>query len=130
MPSFRPLPPFTVLAIALALGAISAPALAQRPRGQEPQQQDQQPPPPNRGSHDDDTLSDAVRRIERSNRGEVLSAERMQYDGREVNRLKVMDEDGRVRVYMDDPNAGNGPQPSQRPPAGSSGRPPSNRDND
>jgi hypothetical protein len=50
-----------------------------------------------------DTLSDSIRRIERSTRGEVLSAERMQSDGRDVNRIKVVDDSGRVRVYMDDP---------------------------
>lgn len=51
-----------------------------------------------------DALADSVRRIERSTRGQVLSAERMQSDGRDVNRIKVMDDRGRVRVYMDDPN--------------------------
>lgn len=51
----------------------------------------------------DDSLADSVRRIERSTRGQVLSAERMQSDGRDVNRIKVMDDRGRVRVYMDDP---------------------------
>ena len=48
------------------------------------------------------TVSDAVRRIERSNRGQVLSAERMQYDGHDVTRIKVVDDEGRVRIYMDD----------------------------
>ena len=33
----------------------------------------------------------------------MLSAERVQYDGRDINRIKVMDDRGRVRVYMDDP---------------------------
>lgn len=116
-------------AIAVLLGAVSAPALAQRHRGQEPPQQDPpQSPPGGRASNEDETLSDAVRRIERSNRGQVLSAERMQYDGREVNRLKVMDEDGRVRVYMEDPKPGNDTQ--RRPPPGGNGRPPRNRDDD
>jgi hypothetical protein len=50
-----------------------------------------------------DALADSVRRIERSTRGEVISAERMQSDGRDVNRIKVMDARGRVRIYMDDP---------------------------
>ena len=57
--------------------------------------------PRNRG---EDPLSDSVRRFERSNRGSrVLSAERMQSDGRDVNRIKAMDDRGRVRVYVDDP---------------------------
>jgi len=52
----------------------------------------------------EDPLSDSVRRFERSNRGSrVLSAERMQSDGRDVNRIKAMDDRGRVRVYVDDP---------------------------
>lgn len=50
-----------------------------------------------------DTLSDSIRRIERSTRGQVLSAERMQSDGRDINRIKVVDDSGRVRVYLDDP---------------------------
>lgn len=62
-----------------------------------------QPRPAPRPTRRDDALSDAVRRIERSTRGEVLSAERMQSDGRDVNRIKVVDDRGRVRVYMDDP---------------------------
>ncbi|MFD0738910.1 hypothetical protein ACFQZQ_06405 [Lysobacter koreensis] len=48
-------------------------------------------------------LSDAVRRVERATGGEVLSAERVPFDGRDVNRVKVVDASGRVRVYMDDP---------------------------
>ncbi len=48
-------------------------------------------------------LADAVRRVERaSGGGEVLSAERVQSDGRDVSRVKVVDASGRVRVYMDD----------------------------
>ena len=49
------------------------------------------------------TLSDAVRRVERTTRGEVLSAERVQYDGRDMHRVKVVDDHGRVRVFMQDP---------------------------
>ena len=128
MPSFLRLPTLRVLAIALSLGIASVPAMAQRPRSQGPQPQDPPPSPPAGRSQEAETLSDAVRRIERSNRGQVLSAERMQYDGREVNRLKVMDGDGRVRVYMDDPSADN--NDSRNPPAGNNGRPPRSRDND
>ena len=56
-------------------------------------------------ARNDDALSDSVRRIERSTRGQVLSAERVPYDGRNVNRIKIVDDRGRVRVYMDDPQA-------------------------
>lgn len=55
---------------------------------------------------DQRALSDAVRRAERATRGQVLSAERVQYDGRDLNRVKVVDDRGRVRVYWDDPQAG------------------------
>jgi hypothetical protein len=53
----------------------------------------------------DDGLSDSVRNVERTTRGQVLSAERVQSDGRDVNRIKIMDDRGRVRVYMDDPQS-------------------------
>ena len=60
-----------------------------------------------RGRHDRGQdhreLSDAVRRVERRTGGQVLSAERVPFDGRDVNRVKVIDSSGRVRVYMDDP---------------------------
>jgi len=50
-----------------------------------------------------DSMSDSVRRIERSTRGRVLSVERMHSEGRDLNRVKVMDDSGRVRIYVDDP---------------------------
>ncbi|WP_242109040.1 hypothetical protein [Luteimonas aquatica] len=51
-----------------------------------------------------DELSNAVRNAERNMPGgQVLRAERIQYDGRDVSRIKIMDERGRVRTYMDDP---------------------------
>ena len=46
-----------------------------------------------------------MRRAERATRGQVLSAERVQYDGRDLNRVKLVDDRGRVRVYWDDPAA-------------------------
>ncbi len=113
--------PLIVLAIALASAAV--PASAQ-------QGGDRTPPPaePARSRHDD-SVSDAVRRIERSNRGQVLSAERMQYDGRDVTRIKVVDDAGRVRIYMDDAKS----KPDQRPqpqPQRSGDTPSARRDND
>lgn len=51
------------------------------------------------------SLSDSVRRVQQSEPGvRVLSAERVPFDGRDINRIKYVDERGRVR-YMDD--AGN-----------------------
>lgn len=59
-------------------------------------------------------LSDAVRRAERA--GQVLSAEHVQYDGRDVNRVKIVDDRGRVRVYWDDPaREGDEPQDAKTP---------------
>jgi hypothetical protein len=48
-------------------------------------------------------MSDSVRRAQRETGGQVLGAERVQYDGREINRIKVMDDRGRVRYMDDDP---------------------------
>ena len=50
------------------------------------------------------TLPESVRRVERQTGGEVLRAQPMQRDGREVYRLKVLTADGRVRVVQDDPS--------------------------
>lgn len=57
------------------------------------------------------SLSDAVRRVERNTRGEVLSAERIQFDGRDMHRVKVVDDQGRVRVFMQDPARRDRPSP-------------------
>jgi hypothetical protein len=60
---------------------------------------------------DHQALSDAVRRVERQTGGQVLSAERVPFDGRDVSRVKVVDSSGRVRIYMDDPQSrGDGPR--------------------
>ena len=96
------------------------------------------PPPRSRDGQDDrrGSLSEAVRRVERDTRGEVLSAERVQYDGRDMHRVKVVDDQGRVRVFMQDPerrDAGATPPPrgggnSER--GQSSRRPPARDDDD
>lgn len=95
----RPLPSFLLAAV---LGAGTS-AFAAPPVGQHAQ-------------HNEDELSDSVRRVERSTRGQVLSAERVPYDGRSVNRIKIVDERGRVRVYMDDPQSRQQPQQQPEPP--------------
>lgn len=51
-----------------------------------------------------DSMTESVRRIERNTRGRVLSIEQMHSDGRDLNRVKVMDDSGRVRIYVDDPS--------------------------
>lgn len=71
------------------------------------------------------TLPESVRRVERQTGGEVLRAEPMQQDGREVYRLKVLTRDGRVRVMQADPNqpANDSPTvPSKRKPDASDRR--------
>jgi len=60
-------------------------------------------PEPRQQRRRDDSMADSVRRIQRTTRGRVINAERVQSDGRSVNRIKVMDDRGRIRVYMDDP---------------------------
>ena len=52
------------------------------------------------------SLSDAVRRVQRETGGQVLGAERVQFDGRDINRVKVLDRYGRVRYMDDDPQRG------------------------
>ena len=95
--------------LAFALLAMSASVLASPRGGGGGRNAAPQPMPQQRsersGRHESDALSDSVRRIERGNREQVLSAERVPYDGRNVNRIKTVDERGRVRVYMDDPQA-------------------------
>ena len=94
------LPPLKLLTIAILAVLPVLPAFA-GPQAATQQQDSRQ----DRGkSRDSSSLSDAVRSIERNTRGEVLSAERVQYDGRDMHRVKVVDDAGRVRVFMQDPN--------------------------
>jgi len=107
------------LSLALAFATVSAVAWAQpqpQPRPQPPPQPQRRPPPQaqQHPQSQDQGLSESVRRAERS--GQVLSAEQVQYDGRDVNRVKIVDNQGRVRVYWDDPaTQGQGQQPQQQP---------------
>jgi len=95
---FRPLSLVLLAALLASAGAASA-----QGRGGPPERGDRG----DRGQHgrgeDRQGLSDSVRRVERRTGGQVLSAERVPYDGRDVNRVKVVDSSGRVRIYMDDP---------------------------
>lgn len=99
-------------------------ALAQEGRGGEGMRGDGMRgggPPVARGSAPERSLSDAVRRVQRETGGRILGAERVPYDGRDINRVKFMDDRGRVR-YMDDPSPaqGNprGPRQPEMPPRG------------
>ena len=105
----RLLPP---LLLAASMAAMSVAAFAAPPVAGPPSQRGVQERPVGRG---DDALSDSVRRVERSTRSQVLSAERVPYDGRNVNRIKTVDDRGRVRIFMDDP-AVDGPQRRPDPP--------------
>lgn len=112
--------PFAVALIALLmLGAGSSWAQG-RGRGGPPPQM-----PQLQHDQEQDTLSDSVRRVQRDTHGQVLSAERVPFDGREMHRVKVLDDRGRVRVYMDDPS-----QPRGRDKDRGSRRPPTRDDND
>ncbi|MFT4196816.1 MAG: hypothetical protein QM601_02710 [Pseudoxanthomonas sp.] len=71
-------------------------------------------------------LSDAVRRAQANSGGQVLGAERVQFDGRDITRVKVMDGRGRVRYYDEDPQSlfeGRSGQESAHPRAANPGRP-------
>ena len=121
-------PSLTLLALALlamlpALPAFADPQSNGGGRGGR-QQQDQGN---NRADHS--SLSDAVRRVERDTRGEVLSAERVQYDGRDMHRVKLVDDQGRVRVFMKEPRHDEGERPARREDGGRRPPPPP-RDND
>ncbi len=142
------LPPLKLLTIAIlamlpVLSAFAGPQSTRSPRdrdnGGNSQAQDtaQRGRQSSDGNSRDGSLSDAVRRVERDTRGEVLSAERVQYDGRDMHRVKVVDDQGRVRVFMQDPNPrqdNSGPgrsndSRSNRPSSGQ-GAPPTHDDNE
>ena len=56
-------------------------------------------PPADQGAR---PISEAVRRVQRSTGGQILGAEQVPFEGRNITRVKYMDDRGRVR-YMDDP---------------------------
>ena len=110
LPLHRLRSPLLVLALMASATAWARPQPPQPPRPAPPQaQQPSRPQHGNRGGQgQQQALSESVRRAERN--GQVLSAEQVQYDGRDLNRVKIVDNRGRVRVYWDDPAA--------RPPQG------------
>src|SRR5690606_41955571 len=99
-----------ILAVLPALAAQAAPQSQDQQKRSDRRQQDDRRD--TRSSDSRSSLSDAVRRVERDTRGEVLSAERVQYDGRDMHRVKVVDDRGRVRVFMQDPRGAAGQQRS------------------
>lgn len=93
---------FPSVTLFLALLAGSVGVSAQEAERQERPEAPRAAAPSRSESHS--SLSDAVRRVQRSTGGQVLSAERVQFEGRNINRVKYVDDRGRVR-YMDDPGA-------------------------
>lgn len=81
---------------------------AKAPPPQRTDQDQRDPPPAHQRRQGQRALAESVRRAERATRGQVLSAERVQYDGRDLNRVKLVDDRGRVRVYWDDPATSRG----------------------
>lgn len=104
----------TLLLVTAVLAGASVTAMAGSQGGPAAVPERRAPEHDGRGDHR--ALSDAVRRVERATGGEVLSAERVPFDGRDVSRVKVVDASGRVRVYMDDPQGARArPQRPERP---------------
>lgn len=110
IPSIRPV---SLLLLAVTLVATAGTVWAQD-RGNQGRDQDRGGGRGHERGNDHQGLSDSVRRVERRTGGQVLSAERVPYDGRDVNRVKVVDSSGRVRIYMDDPQTRDRPQQENR----------------
>lgn len=94
-----------LLVLLAALSATVGTAWAQQGRGGGQERGERGDDRGHERGEDRRALSDSVRRVERRTGGQVLSAERVPYDGRDVNRVKVVDSSGRVRIYMDDPQS-------------------------
>lgn len=109
-----PLVPLVLFAVCWAA---SGEAMAQRSAAPASDRQSSAVPRGHARSEDQRALSAAVRRVESRTGGQVLSAERIPFDGRDVNRIKVVDASGRVRVYMDESPAARGRDEPQAPPS-------------
>ena len=94
----------TLVAFALAVltaiaGTHTVQAQEDRSRGDAPPRERGVPRNDDRGHRN--SMSDSVRRVRSESGNQVLSVERMQYDGRDVTRVKYIDERGRVRTQDD-----------------------------
>lgn len=88
-------------------------SLMQRRRDMAPQGRQSAP---EQAYQDNRSMSDAVRRVQRSTGGQILGAERVPFEGRDITRVKYMDGRGRVRYmdyvdYSDDREAAGQPPP-------------------
>ena len=115
---------------ALPLRGLLLSALLIGPGGVWAQSGSKSPPRKDQDKEQGSTLPDSVRRVERQTGGEVLRAEPMQRDGREVYRLKVLTADGRVRVVQDDPTEHESPPPRERARRAKQAEKPPSRDSD
>jgi len=104
--------PSLIVAAVMAMAALPAMA-APQDRGP-PEARDAFPRGPRAGGADGRSLSDAIRRVQRTTGGQILGAEQVPFDGRNINRVKYMDDRGRVR-YMDDPAQDRPPPRAPRP---------------
>lgn len=95
------MPASPVLFAALVLALAAAGVRAQSQEAPPPPPIHDAPAPPFEARRSE--LPESVLRAERETGGQVLRAESMQRDGREVYRLKVLTPDGRVRIMRDDP---------------------------
>lgn len=96
----------TLAALALAVltamtGTAAVHAQDDRGRGDAPPARERGFPRSDDRGHRN-SMSDSVRRVRSESGNQVLSVERMQYDGRDVTRVKYIDERGRVRTDTQD----------------------------
>ena len=97
-----PLIGLVVIVTALALAAPKS-TLADWRKGYVPQRSEDRAP---RARRPPVTLDNAVEDVRSRRRGRVLSAESTRRKGRDVHRIKILTDDGRVRNLYMDPETG------------------------
>lgn len=91
----------TLAVLAAFAGTHGVHAQDDRGRGDAPPSRERGAPRSDDRGHRN-SMSDSVRRVRSESGNQVLSVERMQYDGRDVTRVKYIDERGRVRTETQD----------------------------
>lgn len=104
MSAFQPANVLLPLIAGFAMLA-SSPAHAQRQpeRAAERQVEDSRSTRARATERRQDSMAESIRHVRRSNRGSIIAADRMHSNGRQINRIKLVDDRGRVRVIEDDP---------------------------